>query len=429
MSTADFIGLFAAIALSVLFLITTAAVSAATASSRLRIRLLIREGLPRAQALQRFTEERNSILSSLTLARNLALLGAVCSGLYLYLKHVDSGWLQVALFVLFSTVVLTTLQSIPRLTVGGRPELWSLRLSPVITAVRIVVGPFASLLDAPGRAVMRLAQGKDQDNLDEVEELMRLLEMEEGGGQIEAEEREMIRGVIGLVDTTAREIMVPRIDVAALSVNASIDEAVAVFVEKGFSRLPIYEESVDNIVGVLYAKDFLPFLLMGERPESLREVARPPYFIPEGKKVDELLTELRQTKVHIAIVVDEYGGTAGIVTVEDLLEEIVGEIEDEYDVASTPIERLGDDEVVVDARVTVDALNELFDVNIEDEDYDTVGGLVYHILGKMPGAGDSLSVDGLDLQVLSVMGRRIKKVRVSRKDEPRSGVSGEAPSA
>jgi CBS domain containing-hemolysin-like protein len=212
--------------------------------------------------------------------------------------------------------------------------------------------------------------------------------------------------------------MVPRIDVAALSVTASIDEAVAVFVEKGFSRLPIYEESVDNIVGVLYAKDFLPFLLMGERPESLREVARPPYFIPEGKKVDELLTELRQTKVHIAIVVDEYGGTAGIVTVEDLLEEIVGEIEDEYDVASTPIERLGEDEVVVDARVTVDALNELFDVNIEDEDYDTVGGLVYHILGKMPGAGDSLSVDGLDLQVVSVMGRRIKKVRVSRRAEP-----------
>jgi CBS domain containing-hemolysin-like protein len=122
--------------------------------------------------------------------------------------------------------------------------------------------------------------------------------------------------------------------------------------------------------------------------------------------------------VHIAIVVDEYGGTAGIVTVEDLLEEIVGEIEDEYDVASTPIERLGEDEVVVDARVTVDALNELFDVNIEDEDYDTVGGLVYHILGKMPGAGDSLSVDGLDLQVVSVMGRRIKKVRVSRRAEP-----------
>ena len=418
MTTADYVGLFAAIGLSLLFLILTAAVTAATASSRLRVRLLVREGLPRARALQRFTEERNSILSSLTLARNLTLLGAVCSGLYLYLKHVDSGWLQVALFVLFSTIILTTLQSIPRLTVGGRPELWSLHLSPVITSVRIVVGPLASLLDAPGRAVMRIAQGKDQDNLDEVEELMRLLEMEEGGGQIEAEEREMIRGIIGLVDTTAREIMVPRIDVAALSVTASIDEAVAVFVEKGFSRLPIYEESVDNIVGILYAKDFLPFLLMGERPGSLQEVARPPYFIPEGKKVDELLTELRQTKVHIAIVVDEYGGTAGIVTVEDLLEEIVGEIEDEYDVASTPIERLGEDEVVVDARVTVDALNELFDVNIEDEDYDTVGGLVYHILGKMPGAGDSLSVDGLDLQVLSVMGRRIKKVRVSRRAEP-----------
>jgi magnesium and cobalt exporter, CNNM family len=418
MSGSDWVGLAAAILLSILFLVTTAAISAATASSRLRVRLLVREGLPRAQALQRFTEERNSILSSLTLARNLALLGAVAAGLYLYLKHVDSGWLQVALFVLFSTIVLTSLQSIPRLTVGGQPELWSLRLSPIITGVRIIVGPLASLLDTPGRAVMRLTHGRDEDNLDEVEELMRLLEMEEGGGQIEAEEREMIRGIIGLVDTTARETMVPRIDVAALNVSSSVDEAVAMFVEKGFSRLPIYEESIDNIVGVLYAKDFLPFLLMGERPASLREVARPPYFIPEGKKIDELLTELRQSKIHIAIVVDEYGGTAGIVTVEDLLEEIVGEIEDEYDVASTPIEHLGEDVVVVDARVTVDALNELFDVRIEDEDYDTVGGLVYHILGKMPGAGDTLSVDGLDLQVVSVMGRRIKKVRVSRRPEP-----------
>ncbi|MEX2236403.1 MAG: hemolysin family protein, partial [Dehalococcoidia bacterium] len=395
-----------------------AAATAATASSRLRVRLLVREGLPRAQALERFTLERNSILSSLTLVRNLAQVGAVSAGLYLYVKKVDDGWWQVFIFVLLSTLILTALQSAPRLLVSTHPELWSLRLSPFVTASRLVVGPLAALLDAPGRALMSLVHEKPNKDLDELEELLRVLEMEEGSGSIEQEEREMIRGVIGLVDTTAREVMVPRIDVAALPVSATIEEAVAMFVEKGFSRLPVFEDSIDNIVGVVYAKDFLPFLLIGDRPTSLLEITRPPYFIPEGKKTDELLTELRQSKIHIAIVVDEYGGTAGIVTVEDLLEEIVGEIEDEYDVGDSPIQRIDANEAVIDARVTVDALNELFDVDIEDEDYDTVGGLIYHLLGKMPAVEDQLSVDGVDFQVVSVLGRRIKKVRVRRRREP-----------
>jgi magnesium and cobalt exporter, CNNM family len=414
MSTADLIGLVVAVIMSALMVVATAAVTAATASSRLRVRLLIREGLPRAQALQRFTDERNSILSSLTLFRNLMLLGAASAALFLYLKHVDSGWLHVTYFTLVSVVVLTTLQAVPRLIVSQAPERWGLRLSWLISSVRLIFGVPAALIDIPAHWVARILREPPEADLDEIEELLRLFEMEEGAA-IEDEEREMIRGVIGLVDTTAREIMVPRIDVVAVPASATLDEAVAVIVEKGFSRLPIYEDSIDNIVGAVYAKDFLRYLLVGERPANLKEIARPPYFIPEGKKVDDLLDELKKSKIHIAIVVDEYGGTAGLVTVEDLLEEIVGEIEDEYDVAATPIERLSDDEVVVDARVTVEALCELFGVQIEDEDYDTVGGLVYHTLGKMPGPGDSLSVDGLDLEVMSVLGRRIKKVRVSRR--------------
>jgi CBS domain containing-hemolysin-like protein len=196
-----------------------------------------------------------------------------------------------------------------------------------------------------------------------------------------------------------------------------------VIVERGFSRVPLYEDTIDNIVGIVYAKDLLRCLTENRRP-PLKEIARPPYFIPESKRVDELLAELRLSKVHIAIVVDEYGGTAGLVTIEDLLEEIVGEIQDEYDREEAPIERLNESEAILDARVSIDALKELFGFVVDEgeSDYDTIGGFVYHHLGKVPVAGDEVRVDGLTLRVLSVIGRRIKKVRATkaREEEPAS---------
>ena len=195
--------------------------------------------------------------------------------------------------------------------------------------------------------------------------------------------------------------------------------------ERGYSRIPTYEENVDNIVGVVYAKDLLKVLADGRRPETVREIARPPYFIPEGKHIDELLAELREHKVHMAIVVDEYGGTAGLATIEDVLEEIVGEIQDEYDREEVTIERLTESEAILDARVSLDALNELFDLHIEGEDFDTVGGFVYNLLGRMPNPGDEVHADGLALQVLSVLGRRIKKVRVTKEPVPADGEDGE----
>jgi CBS domain containing-hemolysin-like protein len=207
--------------------------------------------------------------------------------------------------------------------------------------------------------------------------------------------------------------MAPRIDIAALDVTETIDDALALIVARGFSRIPLYDETIDNVVGVIYAKDLLRCLTEGRRP-SLRDIARPAYFIPESKRVDELLADLKRSKVHIAIVVDEYGGTAGLVTIEDLLEEIVGEIQDEYDREETPIERVNATEAVLDARVSIDSLRELFGFETEDEDYDTVGGFVYHHLGKVPVAGDEVRVDGLTLRVLSVLGRRIKKVRATK---------------
>jgi CBS domain containing-hemolysin-like protein len=237
----------------------------------------------------------------------------------------------------------------------------------------------------------------------------------------------MIRGIIKLVGTAAREIMVPRIDIVAVDTDATVEEVMALIMERGYSRIPLYEGTIDNVVGVLYAKDFLRYLARGAHPPSLKDIARPPYFIPESKKVDELLGEMRLNRVHMAIVVDEYGGTAGLVTIEDLLEEIVGEIEDEYDRSEVTIERLSVDEAILDARVGIDDLNELFGLAVEGEDFDTVGGFVYHLLGRVPIPGDEVCADSLRLRVLSVLGRRIKKVRAIREPASPGPADGESP--
>jgi CBS domain containing-hemolysin-like protein len=241
-----------------------------------------------------------------------------------------------------------------------------------------------------------------------------LLEREEAEGGVEEAERRMIRGVIALEDKTAREIMVPRIDVAAAEVSATVGDVAAIVTERGFSRVPIYRENIDDIVGIVYAKDLLRAMADGGRDRPVSDLIREAYFIPESKRLDELLTEMQARRTHMAIVVDEYGGTAGIVTIEDLLEEIVGEIEDEYDVARPSIEVISPDEVVLDAGTSTDVLRELFGVNVESEDFDTIGGFLIHHLGRLPAVGDEVEVEGLTLRVLSMSGRRVRRLRVSR---------------
>jgi CBS domain containing-hemolysin-like protein len=228
----------------------------------------------------------------------------------------------------------------------------------------------------------------------------------------------MIHAVIELGDRRVHEVMVPRTSMVALGSDATYEEAIETIVAEGHSRVPVYEESVDEVVGILYAKDLLPFLKDGAPPRpTLRSLLRSPVFVPESMSIDDLLHELQRRKVHLAIVLDEYGGTAGLVTIEDLLEEIVGEIQDEYDTEEPIIERLSDDESRIDGRASIDDLAEAFDVelSLEDEDeYDTVGGLVFHRLGKVPVPGDRIEVDGLTLTVESTDGRRVGKVLAVR---------------
>jgi CBS domain containing-hemolysin-like protein len=225
----------------------------------------------------------------------------------------------------------------------------------------------------------------------------------------------MIYSIFEIGETMAREIMVPRTDMLALDVTTPLLEAVSAVLTAGHSRIPIFDGSVDNIVGLLYAKDLLRAWQDGQQPSSLRELLRPAFFVPETKKADELLAELQQQRIHLAVVVDEYGGTAGIVTLEDIVEEIVGEIRDEYDVnEESQFEKVGDLEYIFDARIDLDEVNELLNLALAGGDSDSLGGFIYNQLGHVPAPSEKVAADQVEFEVLSVTGRRIRKVRAVR---------------
>jgi len=238
----------------------------------------------------------------------------------------------------------------------------------------------------------------------------------EEGGVLEEEEKEMIYSIFDFGDTLTREVMVPRIDVVALDASMPLTEATDLVIRTTHSRVPVYQGTIDNIVGVLYAKDLLRMLRAGNLSVPLTKVVRPAYFVPEAKKASDLLAELQKRRVHIAIVVDEYGGVAGLATIEDILEEIVGEIQDEYDTSEEPLfHQEAEGAYVFDARTNLDDVSRLLNVPLPtNESYDTLGGFLYAQLGKVPAAGEQLRFAGLAIEVLNVSGRRIGKVRVQR---------------
>lgn len=255
------------------------------------------------------------------------------------------------------------------------------------------------------------------------DELRALLEASARSGAIEEEEKQIIRNVISFGDTDVRQVMTPRISVTAVDVNTTLASLLETVMRSGHSRIPLFEGSVDAIVGIVHAKDLLPFLARGESDVNLRRVMRAPLFVPENKRVDDLLEELRRASTQMAIVQDEYGGTAGLVTIEDLLEELVGDIKDEYDAHETaseeqPVRVLDAQTSLVDGRMAVDDLNERMGLALPTEDYDTVGGLVFGLFGRLPESGESVEHEGLEWTVTQTDGRRVQQVRLCRRPTP-----------
>ena len=233
---------------------------------------------------------------------------------------------------------------------------------------------------------------------------------------LDEHEARMIRGVVDLDRTIAREVMVPRVDMVTVRLGAPMTEVVRTMMESGHSRIPVTLEDVDHIEGIVHSRDVLGLLGDGNRaPRTLTiDMVRKPLFIPEYKTLEELLTEFQETQRHIAIVVDEYGGVSGLVTIEDLLEEIVGEITDEFDVADPGVERVGENEFMFDARIGIDEAGEILSTDLEGDGFDTLGGFVYQRLGRIAKTGDLVVHDGLEIEVLSTAGRRVKRLRVTK---------------
>jgi putative hemolysin len=322
--------------------------------------------------------------------------------------------LVVTLLVSIVSIVLGEL--IPKGFALANPDRIALAASGPISLFAKIVSPLVALLVLLTKAISK-PFGIDPTRTPELSAAEIRLIVEQGSqqGVLEAEEEQMISAVMSLSDSKLHEVMVPRIDIVAIDQEATFDEAVEVVLKEGHSRTPLYRESVDHIVGILYAKDLLRLIAAGGPRPRLRDIMRPALFVPESQSVDDLLHELQRRKVHMAVVLDEYGGTAGLVTIEDLLEEIVGEIQDEFDEEEPMKVEIGPGEVILDGRADIDDLTELVDPALEledDEEYDTLGGFVYHRIGRVPVVGDAVVIEPFVITVIKVSGRRVGKVRV-----------------
>ena len=233
----------------------------------------------------------------------------------------------------------------------------------------------------------------------------------ESFSQLNIEEKDMIRGVVELADTTVKEVMVPRIDVVFVSIDTPIGELVETLTQCGHSRVPVYQDTIDNVVGVLYAKDLLRYIYT-EKKIDISSIIRKPYFVPDSKKLDSLLREFKRRRVHIAIAVDEYGGMSGIVCLEDIIEEIVGDIQDEFDNEGEDIVDLGDGIYLCDARINLEDLNEELELSLPEDEFDTLGGFVFHLLGKIPVKFEKVSFENIDFIIQEIEGHKIKSVKV-----------------
>jgi CBS domain containing-hemolysin-like protein len=373
----------------------------------------VEHGHRNAAALLKLTEhpERtlNPVLFLLLLCNTVAatLVGVVASRVF--------GAVGVAVATVFEVVVIFVFaEAMPKTWAVQHSERAALLATPLVSAItrfpplRWITSALIALSNffLPGSGIREGPYVSEQ-------ELLALADEAAQQDVIEREERTLIHSIIDFGDTVVREVMVPRPDMVVVESIAKVSDVIEIAIAAGYSRIPVYGQGIDDIVGVVFVKDLVRAEREGKEDELVSALMRDAHFVPETKKVSELMREMQTKKFHQAIVVDEYGGTAGLVTLEDLIEELVGEIEDEYDVEEAPIEKLANGGLRVTARMSIDQVNELLGAELPEGDWDTVGGLVYNLLGHVPIEGETASLDGWCLTAERVQGRRIGRVRIT----------------
>jgi CBS domain containing-hemolysin-like protein len=402
----------AIVVLFVLAIILAAAETSFLRLNRIRALALEEEGRKGATRLVRMLEQPERTVNAVTLMALAAqlvtanllgiLIGGKAGAAYLVIGIV----LNVVVFFVFAEAAPKTwaVQHTDRAALRTSGFLWFLtRFPPLRWLVQGLLG-FVNVI-LPGKGL------KEGPFVTETE-IRQMADVAAEEASIETEERELIHSIFEFGDTIVREVMRPRPDLVAIEADATVDEAMTTAINGGYSRLPAYRDSIDNVVGLVFLKDLAASATSGSGNEPVSTVLRQAHFVPESKRVAELMREMQRGKFHMAVVVDEYGGTAGIVTMEDLLEEIVGEITDEYDVEEPALERLPDGRLRVPGRTPIDEVNDELDADLPDDDWDTVGGLVFSTLGHVPSEGECLEFEGYEFCTERMQGQRIVSVLI-----------------
>jgi len=401
---------------------------------KLRLKQLIDSGNKTAPVLFRLADDSSRFLATIQIGVTLmGFLASATAAVRLSagladrirqipiesVQNVAEGLSVAIITIALSLIVLVFGELVPKSLGLAHSERIALAVARPIDFLARLAGPLVRFLVWSTNLIAKPFGGQPRRGMPIVtqEEIKTLVDAGEEGGLIEEDEKEMIYSIFEFGETVAREVMVPRMDVLATDVETPLLEALDVVIKHNHSRVPIYQDSIDNIVGILYAKDLLKVLhergQAGANEVRLVNIVRPAAFAPESKKVSELFEEMQKRRIHMAIVIDEYGGTAGIVTIEDILEEIVGEIQDEYDQAEElEIQPDGDNEWLINARANLGDINDVLHVRFPVDDADTLGGFIYTQLGKIPLPGDEVNHENVRLKVVNVAGRRIGKVKV-----------------
>jgi CBS domain containing-hemolysin-like protein len=388
---------------------------------RTRIIELMHQGNRRARDVLRITSDPPRFISAMQLAVTLTSLGIGALGEQA-LAHAFDPVMSTVLAILLAYLLLTYLhvvigELVPKGIALGHREGTALAVAWPVRVFFVVFRPFIAVLERSTEVVLRLLglrpPGADDEPLSEAE-LRIVVSQSTKGGEIEEQEQEMLYKVFDFADKEASDVMVPRPEVVALSIDLPPEQCLEAVMDSPFTRYPVYRESLDNVVGILHVRDLFRALRdHGMHEVKVEDIVRPAHIVPETKDLAALLTEFRRTNQHMAIVVDEYGDMEGIVTLEDLLEEIVGEIEDEFDLPDESVEEIDEDTVMIDGTFPIDDFNERFHTALPDEDYHTVAGFVFGLLGRQPESGDSITHDGMRFDVLEVEGSRILKLAIT----------------
>jgi CBS domain containing-hemolysin-like protein len=400
--------------------LAAAAETALTSVSRIRLRRLVEQDDVRARTIERLHREPNDYLTAILTANTTAIIVSATAASIIAADHGLAAILPQLLVGLLDALVVLVFCEITAKSVALANNLaFALAVAPTVSAVTSVLRPLLRAMSSVARLFAR--PGRARGPFLTEDELKLMVTVGEEEGIIEEAEREMIHGIIEIGDMTAREVMIPRIDITAVEVHRPVQEIIDMVLRRGHTRIPVYEESIDNIIGIAHAKDLLRHRAE-RRDGDLRSIIRPATKVPENKNLADLLHDLREMRVHMAIVVDEFGQTAGLVTIEDVIEEIVGPIRDEYDtLEEEELQFVSPNEAVMDARVPLDDARELLGLDLEAEDVDSLGGYIYSRVGGIPRAGEEVDAGGgVVMTVLNVRGQRLGKIR-ARGPEPFPG--------